>query len=135
MVHDWPEQAKFLTPLEREIVIYRLKKDQGLASEGRLTKRIVKRSLMDPKVSETGFWTKCHKCHADVVAGLHSHAHVHWRRRTSLQVSLNRSVQLAIAKTCSGSLFSPTIIASLGKFSVTQSLLLSTPRTSFDKPA
>jgi MFS family permease len=49
MVHDWPEQAKFLTPLEREFVQLRLKADQGLAGEGTLNRRIVKKALLDPK--------------------------------------------------------------------------------------
>lgn len=34
MVHDWPEQARFLNPLERELVLQRLKDDTGLATQG-----------------------------------------------------------------------------------------------------
>jgi len=50
MIHDWPEQARFLTPLEKEIIATRMKKDQGLAGEGKLTWRIVKKALKDWKV-------------------------------------------------------------------------------------
>ena len=50
MVHDWPEDAKFLTPLERYVVIDRLKKDQGLAQEGSLNWRIVRQTLKDWKI-------------------------------------------------------------------------------------
>ena len=50
MVHDWPDQAKFLTPLEKEMVIMRLKQEQGLAGEGKLTWGVVKSALLDWKV-------------------------------------------------------------------------------------
>lgn len=45
MVHDWPDQAKFLTPLERECVLTRLRKEQGLAGEGTLNRKVVKKAL------------------------------------------------------------------------------------------
>lgn len=32
MIHDWPDRARFLTPLEREMVLTRLKAEQGLVS-------------------------------------------------------------------------------------------------------
>jgi sugar phosphate permease len=50
MVHDWPDQARFLTPLEKEMVITRLKQEQGLAGEGKFSWRIVKKALKDWKV-------------------------------------------------------------------------------------
>ena len=50
MVHDWPEHAKFLTPFERQMVLYRLKQDQGLAGEGNFSWRIVRKTLKDWKV-------------------------------------------------------------------------------------
>jgi MFS family permease len=50
MIHDWPDQAKFLTPLERELVLVRLKQEQGLAGEGHLSWSIVKKALKDWKV-------------------------------------------------------------------------------------
>jgi hypothetical protein len=50
MVYDWPEQARFLTPLEREMTLLRLRAEQGLANEGKLNMRVVKRSLKDWKM-------------------------------------------------------------------------------------
>ena len=50
MVHDWPDQARFLSPLEKEMVHNRLKREQGLASEGKLSWRIVRKALKDWKV-------------------------------------------------------------------------------------
>lgn len=49
MVHDWPEQARFLTPVEREMVLLRLKAEQGLAGEGSFNMRVVKSALSDWK--------------------------------------------------------------------------------------
>lgn len=49
MVHDWPDQARFLTPVEREMVLLRLKAEQGLAGEGSLNMRVVKSALSDWK--------------------------------------------------------------------------------------
>jgi hypothetical protein len=50
MIHDWPDKARFLTPLEKEMIAVRMKKDQGLAGEGKLSWRIVKKALKDWKV-------------------------------------------------------------------------------------
>ena len=50
MVHDWPDRAKFLTPLEREMVLYRLRGEQGLAGEGKFSWAIVRSALKDWKV-------------------------------------------------------------------------------------
>ena len=93
MVHDWPQQAKFLTPLERHVVLARLKADQGLAQEGTLNWRITKQILSDWKVA----------CLMLMYIG-------------------------AAEPLYSGSLFLPTIIAALGKWSRSQSVLLSVPR-------
>ena len=49
MVHDWPEHARFLTPLEREMVLTRLRAEQGLAGEGKLNMRVVKNAMTDWK--------------------------------------------------------------------------------------
>ncbi|KAK4688579.1 MFS transporter, ACS family, pantothenate transporter, partial [Tremellales sp. Uapishka_1] len=92
MVHDWPEQAKFLTPLEREMVLMRLKQDVGLASEGTFSWKMIRKAVTDWK-------TWC------------------------LMLMYVGCAEPIYAQ----SLFSPTIIASLGKFTTSQSLLLSTP--------
>lgn len=49
MIHDWPDKAKFLTPLERECVLARLKKDTGLATQGSFSMKQVWRGLKDWK--------------------------------------------------------------------------------------
>jgi len=49
MVHDWPDQARFLTPLEREMVITRIKQEQGLAGEGEFSSKPIIASLKDWK--------------------------------------------------------------------------------------
>ena len=49
MVHDWPDQASFLTPLEREMVITRIKQEQGLAGEGKFSGKMVIKALKDWK--------------------------------------------------------------------------------------
>ncbi len=49
MVQDWPEDAKFLTPLEREMVLQRLKDDTGLASQGTFSGSVIKRAALDWK--------------------------------------------------------------------------------------
>lgn len=58
MVHDWPDKARFLTPLEREMVFLRLKNDTGILSEGNFSWKVVRRALCDWKVSY-GFNCKC----------------------------------------------------------------------------
>lgn len=50
MMVDWPDQAKFLTPLEKECVLTRLKQDQGLAGEGKFSWRVIRKGLKDWKV-------------------------------------------------------------------------------------
>ncbi|OCF37720.1 hypothetical protein I317_04076 [Kwoniella heveanensis CBS 569] len=90
MIHDWPDTAKFLTPLEREMVLVRLKQEQGLASEGKFTWRVIKKALVD------------------------------WKTYCFMLMYIGAAEPLY-------SLFTPTIIAYLGKFSIEQSLLLSTP--------
>ncbi|KAL7421740.1 hypothetical protein Q5752_003511 [Cryptotrichosporon argae] len=92
MIHDWPDRARFLTPFERELVLYRLKQDQGVATEGRFSWSAVRRAVLDYK---TWLFATAYIGCADPIY--------------------------------SQSLFSPTIIASLGKFSTAQSLLLSVP--------
>lgn len=49
MVQDFPEQATFLTPLERANVLYRLKADSGLNNEGTFSWRVFKRAVLDWK--------------------------------------------------------------------------------------
>ncbi len=49
MVHDWPDQARFLTPLEREMVITRIRAEQGLAGEGSFGTAPVVAALKDYK--------------------------------------------------------------------------------------
>lgn len=50
MMHDWPDQARFLTPLERELVLFRLKKDQVVSGEAQLNRGIVKAAFADWKM-------------------------------------------------------------------------------------
>lgn len=50
MVHDWPQEAKLLTPLEREFILTRLAKQQGVG-EATLNKTITKKAFLDWKVS------------------------------------------------------------------------------------
>lgn len=50
MVHDWPDKARFLTPLEREMVVIRLRQEQGLAAEGKFSWRVLRTALKDWKV-------------------------------------------------------------------------------------
>lgn len=50
MIHDWPDQARFLSPLEREMVITRIKQEQGLAAEGKFTWKVILDGLKDWKV-------------------------------------------------------------------------------------
>nr|XP_018265893.1 uncharacterized protein I303_02269 [Kwoniella dejecticola CBS 10117]OBR88051.1 hypothetical protein I303_02269 [Kwoniella dejecticola CBS 10117] len=92
MIHDWPDTAKFLSPVEREMVLGRLRQEQGLASEGGFTWRVIKKALVD------------------------------WKTYCLMLMYIGAAEPLY-----SGSLFTPTIIAYLGKFTVSQSLLLSTP--------
>ena len=49
-VHDWPDKARFLTPIEREMVFQRLRQEQGLANEGRFNSKVVWAALGDYKV-------------------------------------------------------------------------------------
>lgn len=49
MVHDWPEHARFLNPLEKEMVLLRLRAEQGLAGEGSFNMRVVVKALKDWK--------------------------------------------------------------------------------------
>ncbi|OXG27858.1 hypothetical protein C367_02538 [Cryptococcus neoformans Ze90-1] len=92
MIHDWPDRARFLTSLEKEMVLIRLKAEQGLASEGSYNKRIVKKAFKD------------------------------WKTYCLMLMYIGAAVPLY-----SGSLFTPTIIAYLGEFTISQSLLLSVP--------
>lgn len=94
MIFDWPRDARFLTPLEKEFVIYRLKNDTGLPEgmdEG-FSKRATRRGITD------------------------------WKTPLFMIAYLG-------AGECvySQSLFSPTIVASLGKWTTAQSLLLTVP--------
>lgn len=50
LVQDWPDQkTKFLTPLEKQMVLERLKADTGLASQGTFNMGVVKRAALDWK--------------------------------------------------------------------------------------
>ncbi len=50
MVHDFPHEARLLSPLEREFVLSRLRREQGLAGEGSFTKTITKKAFKDWKM-------------------------------------------------------------------------------------
>ena len=50
MLSDWPDRSHFLTPLEKSLVSYRLRTDQGKASEGHFSWAIVRTTLLDWKV-------------------------------------------------------------------------------------
>ncbi|WRT65182.1 uncharacterized protein IL334_002125 [Kwoniella shivajii] len=90
MVHDWPDQAKFLTPLEKEMVILRLKDDTGIMQEGTFSWKMVRSALKD------------------------------WKTLCFMLMYIGCAEPIY-------RLFSPTIIAALGRFTTPQSLLLSTP--------
>ncbi|WRT65141.1 uncharacterized protein IL334_002083 [Kwoniella shivajii] len=92
MIHDWPDTARFLSPVEREMVLVRLKQEQGLASEGGFNWRVIRKALVD------------------------------WKTYCLMLMYIGAAEPLY-----SGSLFTPTIISYLGKFTISQSLLLSTP--------
>ncbi|OCF34043.1 hypothetical protein I316_04390 [Kwoniella heveanensis BCC8398] len=92
MVHDWPDQAKFLTPLEKEMALLRLKEDTGVMQEGTFSWKVIRRALKD------------------------------WKTPTFMLMYIGCAEPIY-----SQSLFSPTIIAALGRFTTPQSLLLSTP--------
>ena len=49
MVHDWPQEARLLTPLEREFILSRLAKEQGVG-DATLTKSITKQAFLDWKM-------------------------------------------------------------------------------------
>lgn len=105
MVHDWPDQARFLTPIEREMVFLRLKQDSGLQNEGTFSWRMVRKALKDWKTYVMMLM------YIGCAEPIYSQS---WVVTTRGQAD--------------HSLFSPTIIAALGTFTTSQSLLLSTPR-------
>ena len=114
-VHDWPDKARFLTPVEREMVFQRLRREQGLANEGKFNSGPVIAALTDYKVR----------------AHITNPTHV-----LSLQTFTLMLIYIGACEPLySGSLFSPTIIAALGKWTTPQSLLLTTPRKSMRRPA
>ncbi|WVN88810.1 uncharacterized protein L203_104023 [Cryptococcus depauperatus CBS 7841] len=92
MIHDWPDTAKFLTPLEREMVLSRLKSEQGLGTGESYNKKAFKRALSD------------------------------WKVYCLMLMYIGAAEPLY-----SGSLFTPSIIAALGKYTVSESLLLTVP--------
>jgi hypothetical protein len=83
MVHDWPDQARFLTPLEKEMVLSRLKSDSGLASEGKFDKSVVFGALREWKVRRSSHSDDALTCIQDLGFGFD----VHWCRRANLQSS------------------------------------------------
>ncbi|KAJ9106423.1 hypothetical protein QFC21_001569 [Naganishia friedmannii] len=93
LVHDWPDQrTRFLDPLEKRIVLTRLKADTGLASQGTFNWKVVKRAVLD------------------------------WKTWLFMLTYIGAAMPVYAQ-----SIFTPTIIASLGKWTTPQSLLLSTP--------
>lgn len=92
-VHDWPDKARFLSPLEREMVFQRLRREQGLANEGKFHSGPVVAALTDYKT----------------------------------YILMLIYIGVVCEPLYSGSLFSPTIVAALGKWTTPQSLLLTTP--------
>ncbi|KAJ9094655.1 hypothetical protein QFC19_007868 [Naganishia cerealis] len=93
LVQDWPDQkTKFLDPLEKRMILARLKADTGLASQGTFSRKIVKRAVSD------------------------------WKTWLFMLMYIGAAMPVYAQ-----SIFTPTIIASLGKWSAPQSLLLSTP--------
>nr|AOR51673.1 MFS transporter [Phaffia rhodozyma] len=91
-VHDFPEQAKFLTEEERKLVLDRLHLDTGVANAGTFSWQRVKDALTDYKT---------------------------W---------LFMLIYIGCAEPIySQSLFSPTVVASLGRWTTSQSLLLTVP--------
>jgi sugar phosphate permease len=50
---DWPEQAKFLSESERNILLAKLARDSGEYTESRTTIQVLKETATDPKVI---FW-------------------------------------------------------------------------------
>ncbi|KAL1408170.1 hypothetical protein Q8F55_004975 [Vanrija albida] len=92
MIHDWPDRARFLTDFEREFVLYRLKADSGLATEGSFSWAAARKGFTDWK---TYVYMLCYIGTAECIY--------------------------------SQSLFSPSIVASLGTWKPAQSLLLSVP--------
>jgi len=92
MIHDWPDRAKFLTEFERDLVLYRLRTDTGLAQGGQFSWKTVNSAFKD------------------------------WRTYLFMLCYIGPAQCIY-----SQSLFSPTIIASLGAWSKPQSLLMSTP--------
>ncbi|KAL4886409.1 major facilitator superfamily domain-containing protein [Aspergillus karnatakaensis] len=50
IIVDWPESATFLTDEEREVLLRRLKEDQGEAQMNRFDKPAMKRTFSDPKI-------------------------------------------------------------------------------------
>lgn len=92
MIHDWPDRARFLTPLEREFVLLRLKQDTGLGTSGNFSWKVTFSALKDWK---TLAFSLCYVGAAECIY--------------------------------SQSLFAPSIVAALGKWSRPQSLLMSVP--------
>ncbi|BEJ17499.1 hypothetical protein CspHIS471_0609000 [Cutaneotrichosporon sp. HIS471] len=92
MIHDWPDRARFLTPIEREFVLLRLRQDTGLGTSGNFSWGVALSALKD------------------------------WK-------TLCFSLAYVGAAQCiySQSLFAPSIVAVLGKWSRAQSLLMSVP--------
>ncbi|KWU42228.1 transporter [Rhodotorula sp. JG-1b] len=89
-IEDFPEDAKFLSPKEKEFVVHRLKQDVGAG--GHFDWRHVKSAFLD------------------------------WKSYVFALIYIGIAMPLYAL-----SLFSPTIIAELGKFNRPQSMLLSTP--------
>jgi nitrate/nitrite transporter NarK len=91
-VHDFPEQATFLTEEERKMVLDRIHADVGVGNQGTFSWDRIKDALKDYKM---------------------------W---------LFMLIYVGCAEPIySQSLFSPTIVASLGKWTTSQSLLLTVP--------
>jgi len=96
MVYDWPNDATFLTPLERACVLHRLQVDNGVMNEGTFSWSIVRRACLD------------------------------WKTWAFMLLYISSACSIY-----SCSIFFPTIIRALGKWSSPQSLLLSTPPFAF----
>jgi hypothetical protein len=84
MVHDWPDKARFLTPLEKEMVLLRLKSDTGLASEGKFSWRMVGKAAKDWKVSWPGFGVKLEPSNWLTVTDVLLDVRLYWMCRANL---------------------------------------------------
>ncbi|WOO84993.1 putative transporterc [Vanrija pseudolonga] len=49
LIYDWPDRARFLTDMEREVVHYRLKADSGLGTQGKFSWKTIRRGFTDWK--------------------------------------------------------------------------------------